>query len=876
MPRTDLPSGTVTFLFTDVEGSTKLLHELGAEEYADALAEHRRVIRAACTREGGVEVDTQGDAFFFAFPTAPGALAAASAFTDALASGPIQVRVGLHTGTPLLTDEGYIGDDVHFAARVAATSHGGQVVCSAATAKIVRHELLELGEHRLKDLAEPVAIYQLGSGSFPPLKTIANTNLPTPASSFLGREEELYAADELLRKTRLLTIWGPGGAGKTRFALELARRAREERFADHPAGIFACFLASLRDPALVLPTLCQTLNVSEQPGSSAVEALASHLEGKRMLLLCDNLEHLLEAAPELSQLLERASGLTVLVTSRELLRISGETIYALPPLAAEESVALLCDRARVEPSQEIAELAGRLEGLPLALELAAARLAILTPRQLRERLSARLDLLKAGRDADPRQATLRATIEWSYDLLSEDEQRLLRALSVFAGGCTLETAEEICGADLDSLQSLVEKSLLRFTEERYWMLETIREYAEGRLEQAGEGEEVRGSHAGYFSALAAIAEPELWAQRTQAWLPRLDAEQGNLRAALDFVIRRRDAVTAVRLAGSLYPYWEIRARHEARRWLERALALGGDVPSSVRAKALVAAGRAATWQFDWQAGIAPLEEAAELFRELGDDEGLGRCLGFLGHARLFTGDIVGAAAVLDDAVERAREAGDRRSLARALSNAAFLVIEVGDFDRARAMFEEAAALARAEGMIPAAALTVILLGYGATVAGDFELAANRLDEGVAMLEELGDTTWTPVAQRYLALLALHRGRLDEAEFLLRTGLREERENAPHFPYWMEDLAAVAGARGEALRAATLWGATDSLFERFGLVPLEESRQVRRLFREPFVERAEADAWARGHAMTLQQALDYALTEDAAADGSTKLRESLID
>jgi predicted ATPase/class 3 adenylate cyclase len=870
--RTDLPAGTVTFLFTDVEGSTRLLHSLGAESYADALAEHRGIIRAACTAEGGVEVDTQGDAFFFAFASAEGAVSAAASFTQALSSGPISVRVGLHTGSPLVTDEGYVGDDVHFAARVAATSHGGQIVCSGATAELLAPSdtvsqgiaLVSLGTHRLKDIHEPVSIYQLGEGSFPSLKTIANSNLPTPASSFLGREAELYRADALLRETRLLTITGPGGAGKTRFALELARRAREERFADYPDGVFACFLASLREPALVLPTLAQTLSVREQPGHSALEALASHLQGSRLLVLLDNAEHLLACAPELSQLLERASGLTLLVTSRELLRIAGEAPYALPPLPEAEGIALFCERSGLEPSPEIAEICARLEGLPLALELAAARTAILTPQQLLDRLAQRLDLLKAGRDADPRQATLRATIDWSYELLSPEEQRLLRSLSVFQGGCTLEAAEQVAGADLDSLHSLVDKSLLRFGEERFWMLETIREYALQKLEEAGEADAVRERHADYFLELAATAEPELWAQQTDRWLHRLDAEQANFRAALDFAIARTDAESAMRLVGCLYPYWEIRARHEARSWLDRALALDGDVPASARAKALVAAGRAATWQFDLAAGVAPLEEAAKLFREHGDDEGLGRCLGFLGHVRLYTGDSEGAAVVLDDAVELARAKGDRRSLARALSNAAFAAIELGELERARAMFEEAETLARSEGMPAAAALTVILLGYGATLAGDFELAARRLDEGVAMLEELGDTTWTPVAQRYLALLALLRGRLDEAESLLRAGLLERGENAPHFPYWIEDMAAVAGGRSQPLRAATLWGATDALFEEFGLVPLEEGRQVRRLFREPFLESAHADAWARGRAMPLQQALDYALSEDAPA------------
>jgi predicted ATPase len=868
--RADLPSGTVTFLFTDVEGSTRLLHSLGAEGYAQALAEHRRAIREACAKERGVEVDTQGDAFFFAFPSAQGALAAAQAFTDTLASGPIAVRVGLHTGTPLLTEEGYVGSDVHVAARIAAAGHGGQVVLSQASAALVEAPLSELGSHRLKDIAEAVAIYQLGEGAFPPLKTIANTNLPTPASAFVGRHDELYAADALLRQTRLLTVTGPGGAGKTRFALELARRVREERFTDYRDGVFSSFFSSLRDPALVLATIAHTLSVREQPARRPLETVASHLEGKRMLLLLDNLEHVLDAAAELSQLLAACPGLTLLCTSRELLRVAGERSYALPPLADAESVALFCERAQLDPSDDVWRLCARLDGLPLAIELAAARTRVLTPAQLLDRLSQRLDLLKAGRDADRRQQTLRATIDWSHDLLTEDEQQLFARVSVFSGGCTLEAAETVCQADVDNLQSLCDKSLLRFTDGRYWMLETIREYAAERLAAHGE-EWVAQRHVDYFLELAEMAEPELWAQRTDVWLSRLDTEQANFRVALDRALQLRKAEAAVRLAGALYPYWEIRARHEARAWLDRALAPKSAIAPSFRAKALVAAGRAATWQFDWPDGIAPLEEAAELFRELGDDEGLGRCLGFLGHVRLYTGDSAGAAAVLDDAVELARTTGERRSLARALSNAAFAVIEVGDFDRAREMFEEAGAIARAEGMRPSEALSIILLGYTATLAGDFELAARRLGEGVALLDELGDTTWTPVAQRYLGLLALLRGEVDEAETVLQTSLREQREHAPHFPYWMEDLAAVAAAKGEALRAATLWGATDSLFERFGLVPLEEGRQVRQLFRYPVADVADADAWARGRAMTLQQALDYALAADAGAERALPVR-----
>jgi predicted ATPase len=865
--RPDLPTGTITFLFTDVEGSTRLLHELGAEGYAHALAKHRRVIREACARHGGVEVDTQGDAFFFAFPKAPSAISAAMEMTDRLAAGPIRVRSGLHTGTPLVTEEGYVGDDVHFAARVASTGHGEQVVLSQATADLTDVSVTSLGSHRLKDIAEAVSIYQLGDRSFAPLKTIANTNLPSPASSFLGREEELYRADLLLQETRLLTVTGPGGQGKTRFSLELARRAREERFADYADGIFACFFSSLTDPTLVLATIAHTLSVREQPGQSALETLSAQLDGKQMLLLLDNLEHLLEAAPELSALLGAIPGLTLLCTSRELVRIQGEHAYVLPPLAQDEGVLLFCERAQTQTSETIRQLCMRLEGLPLAIELAAARTRILTPAQLLERLSQRLDLLKGGRDADPRQQTLRATIEWSYDLLSPDEQQLFARLSVFQGGCTLEAAEEVCDAGLDDLQSLCDKSLLRFTEERYWMLETIREYAGERLATGGEAEGLAQGHARHFLELAEAAEPGLWAQQTDVWLPRLDLEEANFRASLGWAIQHEEAEVAVRLAGSLYPFWEIRARHrDARVWLDRALALGGAVPPSCRAKALVAAGRATAWQFEWPTAIALLEEAAELSRKLDDVEGVGRGLGFIGHARLFTGDRAGAAAALNEGVELARSTGDRRSLARALYNAAFAANEERDFDRARRMFEEAAGIARAEGMKLSVALSLIHLGYTAVLAGDFELAASRLNEGDDLFDELGETTWTPVARRYFGLLALLGGKIDEAESVFRSSLSEGREQAPQqdLPYWIEELAAVAAAKGEALRAATLWGATDALFEQRGLAIREENRQVRERFRDDVGGLLDGDpraeAWAQGHAMTLQQAVAYALTE----------------
>src|SRR6266571_7919708 len=477
MPR-QLPSATVTFVFTDVEGSTRLLHELGAEAYAEALAEHRLVLRKVFAAEGGVEVDTQGDAFFYVFADARAAVAAAAAANLALERGLIRIRMGLHTGEPLLTGEGYVGEDVHLGARIAAAAHGGQVLLSAATRALVDGGVTDLGEHRLKDFAEPVAIFQLGEERFPPLKTISNTNLPRPASSFGGRERETAEVAELVREHRLVTLSGPGGSGKTRLSIEAA----SELVGEFKAGVFWIGLAALRDPTLVLETVGQTLG--------AKDGLADHIGERELLLLLDNLEQIVEVAPELASLVEVCPNLHLLVTSRELLRVRGEVEYPVPPLAEPEAVTLFCERSRLEPDETTAELCRRLDNLPLAVELAAARTSVLTPQQILDRLAQRLDLLKGGRDAEARQHTLRATIEWSHDLLADDEKQLFARLAVFSGGCTLDAAEAVAGGDLDTPQSLIDKSLVRHTDARFWMLETIREYALEQLDDSREADEL--------------------------------------------------------------------------------------------------------------------------------------------------------------------------------------------------------------------------------------------------------------------------------------------------------------------------------------------------------------------------------------------------
>jgi class 3 adenylate cyclase len=423
--RPDLPSGTVTFLFTDIEGSTRQLHELG-DGYADVLAEHRRVLRAAFAHYDGVEVDTQGDAFFVAFARASDAIASAQAGQDALSGGPVRVRMGLHTGEPMVGAEGYVGIDVHHGARIASAGHGGQVLLSQTTRDLLDSsvDLVDLGLHRLKDLSEPRRLYQLGTEQFPPLKTLHQTNLPVPTTPFVGRQLELGEIRGLLRSSRVLTLTGPGGTGKTRLALQVAAEAAE----DFPAGVWWVPLAVLHDPALVRDSIAQVLGAKGE--------LAEHIADKELLLVLDNLEHLLDAAPGLAAIVERCRGLRLLVTSREPLRLSAEQEYPVAPFALEEAVDFFCVRARAAkpdfaPTATLPDICGRLDSLPLALELAAARVKVLSPDQILTRLEQALPFLTHGRrDVPERQRTLAATIAWSYEMLSDPAASIRQARGV--------------------------------------------------------------------------------------------------------------------------------------------------------------------------------------------------------------------------------------------------------------------------------------------------------------------------------------------------------------------------------------------------------------------------------------------------------------
>jgi predicted ATPase len=729
MPR-DLPSGTVTFLFTDVEGSTQLLHALGPEAYAAALAEHRRVLRDAFRAEGGVEVDTQGDAFFVAFPTADGAVRAAAVIRDDLAPGPIRVRMGLHTGRPYLGDEGYIGADVHKGARIGAAGHGGQVLLSIETRELVSAEVTDLGEHRLKDFAEPVPIYQLGSDRFPPLKTISNTNLPRPASSFVGREREVAEVGALLHEdTRLVSLIGPGGTGKTRLAIESAA----ELVPHFKAGVFWVALAPLRDPALVAEAIGKTLG--------AKDGLAEHIGERQMLLLLDNMEHVIGAAPELAALSEACPNLALLVTSRERLNVRGEVPYYVAPLADGDAVALFSARSGLEADDAVARLCRALDNLPLAIELAAARTSVLSPAQILDRLSRRLDLLKGGRDADPRQATLRATIEWSYELLSDEERRLFARLAVFRGGSTLEAAEELVEADLDVLQSLVDKSLLRHGGDRFWMLETIREFAVERLEASGEADGLRRRHAEHFMALAEEAEPHVFEESSRGgatWLDRLERELDNIRAALDVLASQGDADRQLRLAGSLSEFWCAREHvAEGRSRLEEALAAGSR-PTPARAMALSGAAHMARDNGDPTAALHRATEALKLHQEHGDVWRAGDVLLSLGQA---AGDIDDFSRARDAFAESSRsftEAGDEDNALFADRLLSWAYHELGERARARQLTERTLERARALGNRSLQATLLGALASRALEDGRPHEAAVAAPEALRLVAELGD------------------------------------------------------------------------------------------------------------------------------------------
>jgi predicted ATPase/class 3 adenylate cyclase len=817
----DLPSGTVSFFFTDVEGSTRLQQDLGPAEYAEALAKHRRILRNAVGAHGGVEVDTQGDALFVAFPTAPGALAAATEAMKGLAEGPIRVRMGIHTGTPYVAEEGYVGIDVHRAARIAASGHGGQVLVSASTASLLPPEALrDLGLHRLKDLSAPERIYQLVPEDFPPLRSLYRTNLPIPATPFVGRKRELTDVLQLLEQddVRLLSLTGPGGTGKTRLSLQAAAEAAE-RF---PDGVFWTALAPLRDPRLVLAAAARALD--------AGNVLAEHIADKSLLLLFDNFEHVVEAAGGLPELLATCPNLKLLVTSRELLGVPGEQAYPVPPLEPDDGTELFLARARAAlpgfvSDEAVPELCTRLEQLPLALELAAARVRVISPGRLLDRLSSRLDLLKAGRGADPRQRTLRATIEWSYELLTGAEQELFARLAVFAGGWTLETAEKVCDADLDALQSLVDKSLVRVrVDDRFWMLETIREYASERLDESAAAGELRRHHAEFFLALAEETAPNLIGRGSRAeWLDALEREHDNLRTAIDWFEASGESDRVLRFAAALWRFWDGKGHLvEGRRRVESALG-ADDHPTAARAKALSGAADMALTGGDIATGGRRAREALGLHRKLGDPWGAAFSQLMVAYATGQEGDWPRAQQLFGDSLRRFRELGDEHYALRAARAHAWAYYEGGDLERARELYREIVDQAR----------------------------------------ELHDPFPEAVALGYLSNIALDQGRLREAVPLAERSYRIANDlgDLLWIAYGVCRFALALSLAGRPETAARVLSCSAALHAEIGAMPpyvANMTAQTLAAVRPELDEAAFAVAWAEGEALTADEAVALAL------------------
>ena len=750
----ELPTGTVTFLFTDIEGSTRLLHELG-DAYGDALAEHRRVLREAFTGHGGVEVDTQGDAFFVAFGRARDAVAAAADAQRALASGPIQVRMGIHTGEPLRTHEGYVGMDIHRGARIAAAGHGGQVLVSQAARELIHDDLSDefalrdLGEHRLKDLTRPQRIFQLvGDGlerDFPPLATLESrpTNLPPQPTPLIGRERELAEILELLRTSdlRLLTLTGPGGAGKTRLALQAAADLIDD-FGD---GAFFVGLAGIADPSLVLPAIAQALGVRESGGLSPEEALALFLRDRELLLVLDNLEHLLAAAPQISDLVLDAPSVKALLSSRAPLRISLEQEYPVPELAGQDAVALFSERAMsIKPDfrlngdgPTVAQICSRLDGLPLAIELAAARAKVLSPTALLERLDQRLPVLTGGaRDVPERQRTLRDTIAWSYELLDEAEQMLFTRVAVFVGGFTLAAAENVAEADLDTLASLVEKSLVRQGEDRFRMLETIREFAVERLEESGDLDRIRRRHFDFFLELAGREQSETDRQGAE-WLQGLEVEHDNFRAALRFARALDDPRLELRLVSSLADFWEHRGHlAEGLDRIREALDRDPDAPAEIRVPALQWGSMIALKQGDFEAARQLAKEKRRLAAALGDEAAVAGSIRVLGNVASAEGRYDEARVLLEQSKSISERLGDELGLQSSVHNLGLLAMDQGDYGRARQDLESALAISERRGLRRARANSLCDLAFAELGEGSGN-ARSRFLEALSACAQMG-------------------------------------------------------------------------------------------------------------------------------------------
>jgi predicted ATPase/class 3 adenylate cyclase len=918
------PAGVVTFLFTDIEGSTRLWERDAATMWR-ALERHNSLLADAIRQHQGVHFKTIGDAFQAAFADPAAAVAAAVAAQRALAAepwpetGPLRVRMALHRGAAEPSPSGdYLAPSLNRLARLMAAGHGGQVLLSTVVHEAVGERLpdgvttISLGKHRLRDLLAAEEIWQLVipnlPATFPPLKSLEThpTNLPQQPTDLIGRDDDVAALRTILADegTRLLTLTGPGGVGKTRLALAAAAESLET----FPDGVFLVALAGVEEAALLLPEIAAVLGVREGGGLTLEESVLAYLGGKRLLLVLDNLEQLRPfdaAAAVVARLLDAAPGLRLLATSRAPLRIRAEherpvaplltpapatgalDEAALAALTANPAVALFIDRAQaarpawcLTPANaaDVAEIARRLDGLPLAIELAAARIRVLTPDDILRRLGDALNLLAArAGDRPDRQQTLRAAIAWSHDLLQFEDQAAFRRLGVFSGGFTLEAAETVLAEapdpwidGLDAVSVLAEQSLLRMEDDpggdtRYRMLETVRSFALEELAGSGEETELRAAHARWTNAFARGADTHVLGPQSGLWLERYEREHDNFRAAIAWATEHDPSDLGLRVPEAMWRFWMLRGHFaEGRRWLERALAACQDAPPRLRALALEGLGSIAWRQGDLAAAARAFEESLAIWRQTGERRAMGGTLTNLGTVVELQGNLDRAEAMQEEALAIAREFNEPLRIATALNNFALVVWNKGDNQRAVALLEESMAIKRKEGNPVGLASTLTNLGMLAAEAGDLERATVYLEETLAIDRELGDPAGIADSLGNLAGLTARAGdrvraaALDAEALELRRGLGDRLSLAHSFA----SIAATAAYSGRPEEAARLFGAGERLREEIG-APIPASEQAvyesdLAFTRDALGEAAYERALAEGRGLALDDAIAEAL------------------
>lgn len=926
----ELPRGTVTFLFTDIESSTYLWQTF-PDAMPAALARHHAILNEAIAERNGHVFQIIGDSFHCAFASAPDGVSAALDAQNALRAetwgetGPLRVRMALHTDHAEVNAKHYeegeylSGEYIVLArtARLLSAGHGGQILLSASTAALVCEQLprgvglRDMGVHRVKDFS-PQQIYLVTAPelpvSFPPLKTLGSlpNNLPVQLTSFIGREKEIQALKQQLNQVRMLTLTGPGGAGKTRLSLQIAAECVDK----FKHGAWFVELAPLSDPALVPQVVATTLSLHEQTGRTILEVLKEYLSDKALLLVLDNCEHLIEPCAQLADtLLRRAPKLKIIASSREALGIAGEMTYAVPSLSFPtrapsqngnqidpdallefEAVRLFEERARaVQPAftvtasnaPALVEICERLDGVPLALELAAARVKALTVEQIAKRLDDRFRLLTGGnRAALPRHQTLLATVEWSYDLLSEPERVLLQRLSVFAGGWTLEAAEHICAQEdatfdvLELLMHLVDKSLVvsdpQENAARYRYLDTIRQFARDKLGSSGPEHlrDVSNAHLDYFLGFAQEVDQILRGAEQKGGLVILDRELGNLRAALTWAAQSGRTEAELKLTSALWRYWRVRSYFsEGRRWLEDSLSKGHDAPAGLRARALLEAGSLASYQADYTSAQQQLELSLELYRSLNDRRGMALSLNLLSHARMMTGDLPGSQRAVEEGLTMFRDLKDARGMGYSLYFLGTTLQSTGELEAARRALEESHALMQQVGDRWWIGNILIQLGWSVNREGEPTRALQMFDEALEISAQFDDTRGTARALLYIGEAKCSQGDYGAAREKYREALKLFREIGDK--WWgtvcLEGLGYIASHQEEARRVALLLGAAEHMHEQLGAPVLPVYRETVdwsvSCARAQLGAQAFAEIWRKGRALSYERAIELAMQDE---------------